>query len=212
MANILRVGSGMFHVEHFVGDVAWVDQRMFHVEQIVLPESKIGNRLVARLSLGLGEINGAAQQAGRGAGLEPTEFQPDFLKRPRKAHGGRFPCSPTRLLVLTDVHQTAEERSGCYYHRCAVILNLKRSLDAEDLAVAVKQLGRLSLLNIEIRLTFTNPLKPELVGLFVALGARSPYCRPFLGIKHPELEAGKVCRFTHLTPQGINLPGKMTFG
>ena len=62
----------MFHVEHGV--------RMFHVEQIVLPVGEVGDGIVPGLSLGLREIDGAAEETGWGACLEATEFQAEFLQ------------------------------------------------------------------------------------------------------------------------------------
>ena len=53
---------------------------LFHVEQIVLPESEVGDRFVARLNFGLGEVDGLPQEAGWGAGLEAAEFQSSFLE------------------------------------------------------------------------------------------------------------------------------------
>lgn len=71
---------------------------------------------------------------------------------------------------------------------------------------------RLRLSDIEVFLTFTDPFEAKLVGLLVALSARSPDGRSALGVKHPELETGHVSRFAHFPAEGVNFPGEVSFG
>src|ERR1035437_122645 len=78
--------------------------RMFHVEQIINPMGEIGNWIVAHLDLGLGEVNGAPQKPRRGAGLEPAEFQSNLQKGARESERSGFTRSPTRMLILPNVH------------------------------------------------------------------------------------------------------------
>jgi hypothetical protein len=82
---------------------------LFHVEQIVFPIGEIRNRLVARLNLGLGEINASSQAAGAGSGLEPAQFKPKLLQGTGQPHRRRFACPAAGLLVGPNVHQPAQK-------------------------------------------------------------------------------------------------------
>ena len=49
-------------------------------------------------------------------------------------------------------------------------------------------------------------------GYFVALGTRTPHCRTFGTIQHPELKGGTVCDKTGVSSESIYLTDYLTFG
>src|SRR2546427_10188299 len=110
------------------------------------------------------------------------------------------------------MHQTTQECTGCYHDGCSKVLNTKSSLYTVSLAVLVQQLGDLALLDIQIRLSFANPFQPELVSLFVALCARCPNRRSFLGIEHTKLHAGHIRGLAHLAAECIDFTYQMPLG
>ena len=120
----------MFHVEHrFVSGFRCAISPgfplgMFHVEQIVLPMSKIRDGFIARLDFGLRKIDGALEQTRRSACLQPSQLEAKLDKRPRQAHGCGFTCPAAGLLILTDVHQPLEKCAGGDDNRFAMVLDL----------------------------------------------------------------------------------------
>lgn len=71
---------------------------------------------------------------------------------------------------------------------------------------------RLRLSDIEVFLTFTDPFEAKLVGLLVALSARSPDRWSAFGVEHAELETGHVGCFAHFAAEGIDFAGEVSFG
>ncbi len=185
---------------------------MFHVEQIVLPVGEVGDRLVAGLNLRLRKVNRAAQEPGRGAGLQPTQFKSEFLQGSGESGGGGFTCPAPLMLVQADVHQAAQEGPGGHDDGLGQVLDLQVGLDSDRFAVAGQNLHGLTLLEVQVRLPLANPFQPELVSLLVALGAGRPDRRTLLGVQHPELEAGHVGGLAHLAAQGIDLAGEVSLG
>lgn len=90
--------------------------------------------------------------------------------------------------------------------------NAKISDDSADLPILDHELGNLTLLKVEVRLIFEDKLHPKLVGLFIALGPRSPHARTFAGIKHPHLNGGSIGVHSHFPADGINLSDHMALG
>ena len=185
---------------------------MFHVEQIILPIGEIRDRFVARLKRHLGKINAPPKQPRRRAGLKTPEFKPKFLQRPGQPHRCRLPSPAPRLLVGPNVHQAPQKCSGRDDHRSAMIFHFQCRLDSIHDTVLVQNLGDLALFNIQIRLSFANPLEPKLVSLLVALRAGCPNRRSFLGVEHPKLQAGHVGCLAHFSADRINLACQMAFG
>ena len=190
---------------------------MFHVEhgfipQIVLPIGEPGNRLVARLHIGLGEVDAATQKAGGRAGLEAAEFKPEFDERGGETLGRCFARAPARLLVGSNVHEPAQKGAGGDDDSLAEVLNFQGGLDPSHDAVAMEELRRLSLLDVETWLLFADPFEAELVGLFIGLRARSPDGGTAFRIEHPKLEAGKIGVAAHLAAERVDFAGEMAFG
>ena len=73
-------------------------------------------RLVAGLHLQARPVDGAAVEARRGAGLQPSERKADALQGPRQADGGRLADPAGRGLLLADMDQAAQERAGGQDH------------------------------------------------------------------------------------------------
>ena len=78
------------------------------------------------------------------------------------------------------MHQSAKEGACGQYNALSVILDLEVGFDTYDLTILAKDFGNLSLFTIEIALSFADPFKTELIGLFIALCSWSPNCRSFL--------------------------------
>src|SRR6266496_3002880 len=90
-------------------------------------------------------------------------------------------------------------------------LNLQGGFDSINLPVPQKKLRNLRLFAIQVCLTLTNPFESELIGLLVALGARSPHRRSLFCIQHPELEASHVRVLPHLSTNSIDLAHQVAF-
>ena len=73
----------------------------------------------------------------------------------------------------------------------------------------MEELDALGLPEVEVGLALADPFQPELVGLLIALGSRSPDGRPFPGVQHPKLEPGQVRCQAHFSTEGVNFPCQM---
>src|SRR4051794_12151206 len=98
---------------------------MFHVEQIFLSIRKKRKPIIPSLGLGFEEVNGSAQQTRRSSGLQTTKLQSYFLQRTRQTHRSGFPGAASGLLVLTDMHQAAQERSRGNDYCASLILDFQ---------------------------------------------------------------------------------------
>ena len=66
--------------------------------------------------------------------------------------------------------------------------------------------------NFERRRVFEHGLGPELVGFFIALGARGVHAGAFGTIQHTELNGGGVGIKSHESAEGVDFPNHLTFG
>src|SRR5579859_6355524 len=97
------------------------------------------------------------------------------------------------------MHQAFEEGSGGDHDSAAQVLHFQCGFDAEYLSIPKQQLLALSLSEVQVRLSFTDPFKSELIGLLVALSSGSPNGWPFLRIQHAELEPSHIRGLAHLS-------------
>ena len=74
----------------------------------------------------------------------------------------------------------------------------------------VQELGRLALLNVQVRLPLTDPLQSKLIRLLVTLGPRCSNARTLCPIEHPILDPGRISVYSHSASQGVNFPDDMT--
>ena len=93
-------------------------------------------RLVARLHLERGPVDGAAVEPRRRAGLEPAERKAEPLQRARKPERRRLADPAGRRLLLADMDQPAQERAGGQHHGAAASSRPSASAHAGDAAVA----------------------------------------------------------------------------
>jgi hypothetical protein len=163
------------------------------------------------LDFEFGEIYRTAEQPGWRPCLQAPKLQAKFLERRRKAHCGCVSCPTTGLLIKPDVHEATKERPSCDHDCAPEVLNIEQGLNAICHAIPLENLHCLRLFYVQIRFGFANPLKPELVSLLVALGARCPNGRPFLGVEHSELKTGHVRGLSHFTTHGVNFPRQVPF-
>ncbi len=110
------------------------------------------------------------------------------------------------------MHQSPKKCPRRYDNCFSEVLDFKGCFDAESFPILVKNFRCLSLFYIQIWLRFANPFHAKLVGLFIALSARSPDSRTFFGVQHPELQPGHVRVPAHLPTQSINFARQMPLG
>ena len=73
-------------------------------------------RIVAALNLESVPVDGAAVEAGRGAGLQPAHAKPEPVERVREAKGRGLADPPGRDLALADMDQPAQKGAGGEHH------------------------------------------------------------------------------------------------
>ena len=137
---------------------------------------------------------------------------PSSFSEPERPIAAASPARPPDCWLVPNVHQPAQKCPRRHDHGRAVILHFQRRFDPKGRAVACRILAICPCLTSRSRLAFANPFQPKLVGLLVALRAWRPNGRSFLGVEHPELQAGHIGRLAHLAAQRVNLASEMAFG
>ena len=163
-------------------------------------------RVVARLDLEAGVIDGPAVQARRRPGLQPAQAEADLLEPARQAERGRLADAPGRHGLLADVDHAAQEGAGGEHHGPG----LDRPAVGVDHAPAAAALVDQKILHrrgpdLEARLVAQQRLHGAAVELAVGLGAGPAHRRALAPVEHAELDAGAVDDPAHQAVQGVDL-------
>ncbi len=102
-------------------------------------------RLIARLHIQRGPVDGPAIETGRRAGLQAAEGKADPLQRLGKPHRRRLPDPAGRDLLLADMDQAAQEGAGGRNHGPGIQNPAVGETKASDAAVLARSDRRLPL-------------------------------------------------------------------
>ena len=97
-------------------------------------------------------------------------------------------------------------------HGACVKAKAEVRLQTLDAIVAGDEFGDVRLLHIEVRLAFQEDLHSELVGFFIALGARGSDAGAFCGIEHAKLNACGIRIEAHGASEGVDFANHVAFG
>ena len=184
---------------------------------------------VAGLRLKARQVDGAAIEARRRAGLEAAVAEAERLEVFAEQHGGGFAAASGGIGLLAAVDEAVEERSGgdddgAGANRASVAqaqaldaaararAALRRSLECDQLCVCNQELGHLGLLDLEVGLGLEHRAHLEAVGLLVALGAGRPDGGAARGVEQTELDADGVGDFGHDAAEGVDLAHDVSLG
>ncbi len=172
-------------------------------------------RLIARLFLQLGIVDGGTMQPAGCAGLEPVEPEAKFTQRSTHPSRGSLACPPAGRLRLSGVHDGLQEGAGCQHHsRCPVFhpATGQHTSDAKPRPVPTGVSHRLEPQSLnrflpqdKVRRRFDEMLDLQLVEPLVRLRPGSVHRRPLGPIENPVLNPGGVDRLPHQPAQRIDL-------
>ena len=160
------------------------------------------------LGLHPGEIDRAAQYSRRSPGLEPLEFDARLKKARGERFGGKVPEAAALVLILADMHQTAQECACGDHHGSTTKLEVEICPHTHHLpaspTVAEDQPGYRRLEKLQIRLQLQGMLQPKLIRLLVALRARRLHGGALRLVEQPKLDSGQIGVYRHLAAQGVD--------
>ena len=169
--------------------------------------------VVTVLPHGLREINSAAVDTHRSAGLHPVSSKSKTLQLFGQSVGGRLRNTSARRLHLAHMHQSVEECAGSQNHRFGLEFDAEGCLHSAHGAVAVsRDRSDRVLPHVQVGgiLKTFAPVERELHP--VGLRARAPHGRPLRPVQHPELDRTDIGDNAHHAAESIYLPDNLTFG
>src|SRR5262249_41286584 len=168
-------------------------------------------RLIARLHVHGGPIDGAAIEPWWRPRLEPAKRKSKTLQRQSEANRRRFADAPCRRRSLADVDQTPQKGPGCQYDgRCSKFAAI-RELDAGALVVPDNEVVGLGFDNGEIGSRGDRRLHGAGIEPAIRLRARSTHRRPLAPVEDTELDTPEIGDPPHQAVQCIDLTDKMAF-
>ena len=160
---------------------------------------------VAGLLLEHAEIDGAAVDARRRAGLQPADRERQLAQAPREGVAGLVARTTAFVVGEADVDPASEEGADREHHRAGAKAQAHRGDDAGDAAALEDQVvGRL-LEKIEVRLALQHRPHRGLVEHAVGLGARGAHRGSLAGIEDAELDPRPVGGPRHQAAERVDL-------
>ena len=213
-------------------DLPGVDRRPMQVgaDQVVDPWVRIGDmavdlrcrdrlgqhreglrRLVSRLPLEPGMIDGPAVEARRRARLQAAEREAEGFEGFRQTDRRRLADPARRPGLLADVDHPAQEGPGRHHDGAGRERLARRAADprAPALGVGHDVLDRRRP-HLQVRLLAQQVLHRRAEETAVRLGARPPHRGSLAPVEHAELDAGAIDGAAHDSVQGIDLADQMS--
>jgi len=166
-------------------------------------------RLVARLHLHCGPVDGVAVEAWRRSGLEPPERKSQSLQSQRQAERGRLAHASRRRLPLADVDEPPQEGSRGEHDGPCPELAPVRELEPGDSFAADYEVIRLGFDHCEVRGGTNRLLHGPGVKPAVRLRARPAHGGPLATVEHAELDAGEIGDPPHKAVERVDLTDEM---
>ena len=188
-----------------VGDVAGDLRRRDRLGE----EREGPGRAVAVLHFESVQANGAAVEAGRGAGLEPAHGEAERVEPRREPKGRGLANASGRDLALADMDEAAQEGAGGEDHGAGREAPPVAGDDAGDGAVLDDEVLDRGLDHLEARGRRDRRLHGLAIELAVGLGAGALHGGAFAAVQHPELDAGFVRHPAHQPVERVDLAHEM---
>src|SRR5579871_368666 len=162
-------------------------------------------RIIARLHLERGVIDGAAVQARTGSGLEPPDAEAELRQVLAQSHRRKVARAARRVILQPDVDEALEKGAGGEDHTLGLEGLTDLRFDAAHAPVLDQQPLDARLADGQIGRDLEHPLHARAIGCLVGLRAARPYGRTFARIEEAELDSGLVDRQRHLTAELVDL-------
>ncbi len=166
-------------------------------------------RVVAVLHFEPVPANGAAVEAGRGAGLEPAHVKAERIQPGRESKGRGLVDAPRRDLALADMDEAAQERAGGEDDGAGREAPSIAGDDAGHGAGLDNEVLDRGLDHLKARGRRDRGLHRLAVKLAVGLGAGALDRGALAAVQNPELDAGFVRNTAHQPVESVDLAHEM---
>ena len=163
------------------------------------------------------EIDGAAVDARRGAGLEAIDLKPQSSQAPLIPCGGPFAGAAAGRLGFARMHQGLQEGAGRQNHGDVLDTRRRRGRGPDDPAdvgrasASTSRSSTTSCRRCRFVLLLDDPFDFLLVAFLIGLGAGPVHGGPLAAIEQAKLEPGRVDRASHGSAQRIDFPDDLPF-
>ena len=150
-------------------------------------------RIIARLRLEAGPVDGLAIEPRRRAGLQPPHGKADPVQAVRQADCRRLIDTAARPGIEPAMHHPGQEGAGRHHDTGRVdraAIPEGQTIDAP--AIVEDQIFDPAFDNHEVDIFLQNFLHREAIELAVGLRARAANSGPFRAVQHPELDTGAI--------------------
>ena len=167
-------------------------------------------RLVPRLHLQHGPVDGGPVETRRRASLQAPEHDARAFERSRQPERRRFANAPGRDLPLADMDEAAEKRAGRQDH-CRRVKDASVAEPDTSHLPAAQKIVHLAFDNRQICSLPDRALHGRGIKLAVSLSPRPTDRRAFAAIENAELDAGAIGHPAHQAIQRIDFADQMAF-
>ena len=198
--------------DDLVGARVGVGDPAADLTRMLLDPAQVGHHWRGRVARLLGhhrEVDAAAIQTRRRAGLQATDAQRQLAQATRQGDRRRVTGTAAGIVLQTDVDKSAEEGAGGQHHVFRQETQAHLGDDALDLVLLDDQVVGGLLEYPQVGLVFQNAADRRLVQGTVSLGAGGAHRWPLAGIQHTELDAGDIGGLGHDTTQGVDFLDQM---
>jgi hypothetical protein len=164
---------------------------------------------VAGLLGALAEVDRAAVQPRRRAGLEPALRQLEFLQPRRQADRRRVAGTTAGMVLEPDMDLAVEEGAGRQHHRAGAKADADLRHGADHAIALDHQVVDRLLEQRQVRLVFQHAADRGLVQDAVGLGPGRAHRRPLAAVEDAELDAALVGRQRHRAAERVDLLDQM---
>ena len=172
-------------------------------------EAEGHNGVVAVLGLHFGKIDGAAVDAGGGAGLEAANGEAQIHQILGQRVGRQQALGAAVPAAFADDNARLQIYAGADDGRLAGDAGARGGLHARHMAALHIDLLNLRLAQIQLFAVVHRAAHTLLVLLLVGLGAQTVHRRAFAGVEHTALNEHIVNRPAHLAAQRVQLAHQM---
>ena len=170
----------------FLGGVGQIAQGLV-LRRLVREEGKRRNRLVARLRLHAGKIDGAAVHARGRARFEAADGKTQVDERIREPRGGHQPLWAAQPGMVADENAALQIHAPAQDHRAGEDARARGGFHAGDRAVLHHNAHHFRLADLQAGLVFQRAPHAQRIGALVRLRAQRMHRRALAGVKHERL-------------------------
>ena len=157
------------------------------------------------------EIDAAAIDARRGAGLQASDAQRQLAQARREAHRGRIAGAPAGMALQADMNFAAEEGAHREHDRRRAERQSALGNDTHHAIAFDDQILGFLLKQCQMGLGFEHASNGAFVELSIRLRPSGAHGGPLAGVQRAELDAGQIRGARHGPAQSVYFFDQMPF-